>query len=255
MASPAVLKLFNVFSQVFAGAYNVVEVLLTGGRKVENAADHSFKKPSSTDRRSPCPMVNALANQGYLPRDGRDVSLVKLVRGFKDGINLAPDATLLVGIRALQLSSTGSLFTFHLDDLNKHGPIEHDGSLTRKDVFFGDNHTFSPEVWASVSAHFGDREVIPIETAAEARKARMAKAAEENPEFNLTSSQERFSFIETSLYMYVFGDGLEGNAKTEWVRVLMEQDRLPLEEGFRRSDKLLTISGILATKAKVEAAS
>lgn len=34
-----------------------------------------------------------------------------------------------------------------------------------------------------------------------------------------------------------------------------EQDRLPLEEGFRRSDKILTISDILAMKAKVEAAS
>lgn len=93
--------------------------------------------------------------------------------------------------------------------------------MTRNDAFFGDNHTFSPEIWASVSAHFGDREVIPIATAAEARKARVAKAAEENPEFNLTSNHVRFSFIETSLYLYVFGDGLEGNAKTEWVRVLM----------------------------------
>ncbi|KAK4189130.1 putative aromatic peroxygenase [Podospora australis] len=253
MASRAVLKVTSVISHVFDGLYNAVKTL-TGGNKVKDAADHSFQKPSPADRRSPCPMVNALANHGYLPRDGKDVSLAKLIKGFKEAINLAPDATLLVGIRALQLSSTGSLFTFHLDDLNKHGAIEHDGSLSRKDAFFGDNHTFSPETWAQVSAHFGDREIIPIEVAAEARKARLAKAAEENPDFKLPSDQEGFSYIETSLYLYVFG-GLEGNAKTEWVRVLMEQDRLPLEEGFRRSDKLLTISDILTMKAKVQAAS
>lgn len=66
-------------------------------------------------------MVNALANHGYLPRDGRDVSLARLISAFKEAINLAPDATLLVGIKALQTSTTGNPFTFHLDDLAKHG--------------------------------------------------------------------------------------------------------------------------------------
>ena len=66
-------------------------------------------------------MVNALANHGYLPRDGKNVSLAVLITGAKHGINLAPDTTLLVGIKALQTSSTGNFLTFHLDDLNKHG--------------------------------------------------------------------------------------------------------------------------------------
>lgn len=66
-------------------------------------------------------MVNALANHGYLPRDGKDISLATLIKGAKEGINLAPDATLLVGLKALQTSSTGNWLSFHLDDLNKHG--------------------------------------------------------------------------------------------------------------------------------------
>jgi len=66
-------------------------------------------------------MINALANHGYLPRDGKNVSLADLIAGFKDAINLAPDATLIVSLKALQASSTGKLLTIHLSDLNKHG--------------------------------------------------------------------------------------------------------------------------------------
>ena len=68
-------------------------------------------------------MINALANHGYLPRDGKDVSLARLISGFKEGINLAPDATLLVSLKALQASSTGNFLTIHLSDLAKHGGI------------------------------------------------------------------------------------------------------------------------------------
>ena len=70
-------------------------------------------------------MVNALANHGYLPRDGQNVSLARLVTGAKAGVNLAADATLLVGFKALQTSSTGKFLTFHLDDLAKHGGENH----------------------------------------------------------------------------------------------------------------------------------
>jgi len=197
--------------------------------------------------------VNALANHGYLPRDGKDISLATLIKGAKEGINLAPDATLLVGLKALQTSSTGNWLSFHLDDLNKHGIIEHDGSLSRKDAYSGDNHTFAPEVWATVASHF-TQDKISIETAALARKNRLTDASNANPEIQLTPDAIRFSFIETSLYLYVLGEGTDGNARTEWVRTLFEHERLPFEEGFKRSDKLLTISGILDVQNKVQAA-
>ena len=76
-------------------------------------------------------MVNALANHGYLPRDGKDVSLATLIKGAKEGVNLAPDATLLVGLKALQTSSTGHWLSFHLDDLSKHGSAYLSEALTQ----------------------------------------------------------------------------------------------------------------------------
>jgi hypothetical protein len=66
-------------------------------------------------------MLNALANHGYLPRDGKDISVPILVTALLDSINLAPDATIIAGVKALRTSTTGNPLTFHLDDLAKHG--------------------------------------------------------------------------------------------------------------------------------------
>ncbi|GAB1314495.1 hypothetical protein MFIFM68171_04705 [Madurella fahalii] len=221
MPSSIGLKALSPFSSILSSA---VEAILAVARRGKKPADHSWQTPSPTDRRSPCPMINALANHGYLPHDGKDVSLARLVSALKEAINLAPDATLLVGVKALQTSTTGKRWTFHLDDLAKHGVIEHDGSLSRRDFSSGDNSAFAPEVWAAVASHFAGAETISIETAARARRER------------------------------VFGSGTEGLARTEWVRILFEQERLPFEEGFTRSEKPLTISEMLVLRKKVEAA-
>lgn len=37
-----------------------------------------YYPPTTADRRSPCPVVNALANHGYIPRDGRNVRSTEL---------------------------------------------------------------------------------------------------------------------------------------------------------------------------------
>ncbi|TQN70333.1 putative sterigmatocystin biosynthesis peroxidase stcC, partial [Colletotrichum shisoi] len=154
---------------------------------------NDWSAPTADDRRSPCPMVNSLANHGYLPRTGLN--------------------------KALLTSTTGNNATFNLDDLNTHGVIEHDGSLSRNDIYFGDNHSFNQTIWESVASHFTEP-TISISTAAKARKARLQDAASVNPEFTLTADGAQFSFIETALYLSVFGNLDNGDANTEWVKVL-----------------------------------
>uniref|UniRef100_A0A0D2YJB9 Heme haloperoxidase family profile domain-containing protein n=1 Tax=Fusarium oxysporum (strain Fo5176) TaxID=660025 RepID=A0A0D2YJB9_FUSOF len=215
------------------------------------SASNEWRAPTASDRRSPCPMVNAVANHGYLPRDGLHISLEDLIVAFTDAINLDPAATALVGQKAL---TTGNNGTFNLDDLNKHGVIEHDGSLSRADIFFGDNHSFNETIWASTASHFTEP-TISIATAAKARKERLKAAEAANPEFSLPADLQQFSFIETALYLSVFGNLNDGNAKTEWVKTLFQEERLPIEEGFKRSDDVITAAGILGLVAKVAVAS
>ncbi|KAI8716933.1 HEME-HALOPEROXIDASE domain-containing protein [Fusarium sp. LHS14.1] len=226
-----------------------VPLLLSAAAAV--SASNEWQAPGAYDRRSPCPMVNAVANHGFLPRDGLNISLADLIVAFTDAVNLDPAATTLVGQKAL---TTGDNVTFDLDNLNKHGVIEHDGSLSRNDIFFGDNYSFNQTIWDSVASHFTES-TISIQTAATARKQRLQAAAAANPEFALTADGAQFSFIESALYLSIFGNVQEGNAVTEWVKVLFEQERLPFDEGFKRSEEPVTAAGILGLVSKIVAAS
>ncbi|KAL8359447.1 hypothetical protein RB601_007836 [Gaeumannomyces tritici] len=211
--------------------------------------DHSWKAPGPNDRRGPCPMVNTLANHGYLPRDGRKINLVNLIKGLDAGVNLDAAATTLVGAVAL---TTGNLLWFNLDDLNKHRIIEHDGSLSRNDVALGDNHSFNPAIWATTAARFpAGNGTIDIPTAAAARKARLAAAKAANPEFDIGTLGEQFSQIETALYMSVFGNQDTGDARADWVKVMFQEERLPLAEGWTRPANKITISGLTNLRNKI----
>ena len=163
---------------------------------------------------------------------------------------------------------------------NSHGfsiVIEHDGSLSRNDIFFGDNHSFNPVIFNTVAAHF-TQDTISIQTAAKARTARIAAARAANPTFNFTATQDQFSQFESALYLRVFGRGTEGFARTQWVEIMFRtilppqlisvllcllltfglvtgEERLPYAEGFRRSRAVLTNDEIVTLAQKVANAS
>lgn len=154
--------------------------------------------------------------------------------------------------------------------------IEHDGSLSRGDIYFGDNHSFNSTIWGTVAAYFTE-DTIDVKTAARARAARLAAAANENPEFNLTANGVNFSLIESALYLSVFNNGSSTTAVTEWVKVMFrkfhprhdfpirmileltcgnaEEERLPFAEGFTRPESIVSTAGILAKQAEIAAAS
>lgn len=78
---------------------------------------------------------------------------------------------------SLDHSTTGNGSTFNLEDSNVHNDVEIDGSLSRKDLYFGDNIHFDHDIWAQSASKFeGDK--ITIQTAAESRAYRTQKAME-----------------------------------------------------------------------------
>lgn len=198
-------------------------------------------------------MLNTLANHGYVARNGMNISLADMQAGFQASINLEPDFSIGpfgVGVTA---STTGRNDTLNLHDLLKHNLIEHDASLSRKDAYFGDALNFDPEVWAGTSAVWRDSNAttISIEAAAKGRLARIAKDKVENPEYNLTSAGEAAGLGETALFVAVFGDKVEGNARVDWVDIFFRESRLPFAEGWTRSTEVITSKHIANMKAKV----
>ncbi|KAF9730992.1 hypothetical protein PMIN02_008527 [Paraphaeosphaeria minitans] len=214
--------------------------------------DYPWRAPKATDRRSPCPMLNTLANHGYLPRNGANISMEILIAGLKTSVNLGADATEVVGAAALKGSTTGNASTFHLTDLDKHGLIEHDGSLSRADIYFGDNHSFNATIWAQTASHFTSP-IISLATAAKAHKARLAAAQIENPQFNMSASDVQASMIETALYLSVLSNDTGATAVSAWVQKVFTEEKLPIKEGWKRPEGEISVSTLTALVGKLVA--
>lgn len=209
-----------------------------------------FKAPTSTDSRSPCPGLNALANHGLLPSDGKNIDLATLVVGAYKGFGLAEAATRLVGTVGLQASTTGDANTFNLEDLNAHEVIEHDGSMSREDINSGNSLAFSDAAWKRTLASWGDVDTITFEVAGAERKARFEYGAANNPDFNATFANSG-SLLEYSLILSAFGDVTKGNANAAQIKYLIEKERLPIELGWQPPTTNITVASAQAMSASI----
>ena len=80
--------------------------------------------------RGPCPGLNTLANHGYLPRNGKEISLDILKDAMLEGFNIEHADAILLFTQAIRTSPKFPLTrTFDLADLGRHGILEHDISL------------------------------------------------------------------------------------------------------------------------------
>lgn len=169
-------------------------------------------------------MLNSLANHAFLPRNGKNLDQSIIASALSGALNFPFEPFLPQIQGGLAHSSTGENGTFNLEDL-VHKPMEHDGSLSRKDAFWGDALRFDPLIWATTARHFDGKDVISIETAAKARADRVAAAEALNPDFNLTETQMTTSYAESGLYLLTFGNKVTGDAKTEWVKVMFGKSK------------------------------
>ncbi|KAJ6476386.1 hypothetical protein C8R45DRAFT_1077286 [Mycena sanguinolenta] len=58
--------------------------------------DYPFIPAETSDKRSPCPALNALANHGYLPRHGTQITFTQLLEAIKTVYNLSLPLALLL---------------------------------------------------------------------------------------------------------------------------------------------------------------
>ncbi|KAJ7091295.1 Chloroperoxidase [Mycena crocata] len=155
-------------------------------------ADHPFIAPGPNDQRGPA--MNTLANHGYISRKycvfcccksmfltlslSGITSFEEIIRGVGEAFNIERDMG--SGMAALNILTRGNPFVnkisiggvspfvpplpFKIDGpdtqgIAKHGRVEGDASMTRSDVFIGDNRNFNQTLWdgdLEQLAKFGD---------------------------------------------------------------------------------------------------
>ncbi|THU91786.1 Cloroperoxidase, partial [Dendrothele bispora CBS 962.96] len=203
---------------------------------------HKWLAPSSTDSRGPCPGLNTLANHGFLPRNGKNITVEMILDAIHQGFNVDPTSDVIRLAAKLGLLTTDNL-AMSLEELALHGTLEHDVSLSRSDVFpdgSGDNIHFNETVFTTLAQANPGSDVYNVTSAAATMDIRLALDKIENPGLTNTVKEFFIRAVESSFYLSVMGDPIKGVAKKEFVQIFFREERLPIAEGWTRPTSLIT---------------
>ncbi|KAJ9143264.1 Cloroperoxidase [Coniochaeta hoffmannii] len=175
----------------------------TGGYQVPAPGDeaHQYIAPTDQDIRGPCPGLNALANHGFIARDGI-TNYAELVDALQNVYNAGWDLAnflavfsifiadgdiytrkLSIGCDATTRTSINPVLTGSEPGLDRHNKFEADSSLTRNDYFLagGDNFNFNGTLFGMMTATTGG--IFDLAGLGKYRFDRYQQSRRENPEF------------------------------------------------------------------------
>ncbi|KAJ7705604.1 Chloroperoxidase, partial [Mycena rosella] len=175
-----------------------------------NNGQHNWIAPTATDVRSPCPGLNTLANHGYLPRNGRNISVPMIMAAALDGFNVRSDS--IIQAAKFGLLSGNAFTTMDLDALQLHNLVEHDASISRGDFALGDNLHFNETNFSTLANANPGVDYYNATSAGQVQQERLAISLATNP--NITNTLKEFLLRgrESALYLSVMGDPLTGVA-------------------------------------------
>ncbi|KAG9570916.1 Cloroperoxidase, partial [Aureobasidium melanogenum] len=166
---------------------------------------YAWQPAGINDFRGPCPMMNTLANHGYVPRNGDNITKENAIRGLKEALNFDAALASLMWEQAIIANPEPNATFFTLQQLNRHNVLEHDASLSRMDAYYGNNHIFNPEVFATTTRHWIN-ETLTAGMLANSKLARMIESRAFNPTYSFTETNEQFSLGEVAAPIIAFGD-------------------------------------------------
>ncbi|KAJ6492201.1 Cloroperoxidase, partial [Mycena sanguinolenta] len=201
-------------------------------------SNHQWIAPTATDVRSPCPGLNTLANHGYLPRSGMNLSIPMMLQAALDGFNVGPDA--IIQAAKFGLLSGDAPTTLNLDALQLHNLIEHDASISRQDFALGDNLHFNETIFSTLANANPGVDYYNATSAAQVQYDRLAISLATNPNITNTPKEFLLRARESALYLSIMGNPLTGVAPKKFVQIFFREERMPIEEGWRRSNITIT---------------
>ncbi|KAI0455295.1 Chloroperoxidase [Xylaria acuta] len=202
-----------------------------------------FKPEDPTDTRGVCPILNTLANHGFLPRTGRDINENNLVQALYDALNIDHEFGLLLFTAGRLANPKPNATTFNLDHIDRHDLFEHDGSLSRQDAYFGQWSRFNQTVWNWTMQYYtGD--LLDVQMVANSRAQRHMRSMLTNPEYQLSQLGYDFSIGEQALILSAIGDKVTQTCPKKFVDYLFTNERLPYSIGWNKSALPISIADL-----------
>jgi len=232
----------------------------------------TYAPSGPTDRRSPCPLINCLANHGYISRDGKNIHAKELKAAMNEiGLSAALGACFAqpifnehqdpkkaplrkepgilariwsiirnpwlilaaFGMRRPGQNDAAGKKVLDLDQLALPGVVEHDVSLTRRDYLQEQgNIACQEDLVKALLASSSDNKTLTLEDLAALRKRRIQQQLDDNPGLNYGAREHQIGCGEISLILDVFGNGK--SVPCSYVRAIFEEERLPVREGWKK---------------------
>ncbi|KAK7052963.1 hypothetical protein VNI00_004283 [Paramarasmius palmivorus] len=178
--------------------------------------------------------MNLLANHGFLPRNGKNITIPIVLQAAVDGFNLENDAISTAAKAALLSSKMHDQFT--INDIKLHNMLEHDGSISRADYALGDNAAFNESLYAVTARSNPGVSYYNGTSAGLAFRERHEHSLAHNPNITNTIKEFQVKTREAAFYLAIMGNATTGEAPKKFVDIFFREERLPLEEGWRRPD-------------------
>ncbi|KAF7297944.1 Heme-thiolate peroxidase [Mycena chlorophos] len=222
------------------------------GAKIIPDTDHPYIAPGPEDLRGPCPGMNTLANHGYIPRSGI-ASFEDIVSGMTEAFNLDQDFGAF--ITALNMLMRGNPFVNKMSiggvsplvpplpnnagtpgGISLHGGIEGDASMTRADMYIGDNINFQHLMYdmdlVLLGQHGGNgpdgnSTVFTRETMVAIKTFDILSDQANNPKFDYPPRRINGSFLEASFVIEIFANHTTNQATLPIVGSFMRNETFP----------------------------
>jgi len=249
--------------------YNVVTPNIKAGHVVPKGlpgADGKWPEyvaPQEEDSRCACPMLNAMANHGILPHDGKNISFKTMNEKVRQTYNFAPSFCYFVpNFIAMILDKDYDKDTFNLAQISVHNGIEHDASLTREDTIHQPDQgkpyvPFINELLARASgklkgssAEEGENSaLLTLDDLSRYSAKRRTEAKARNPQFSLSPIHKAFGSSNSATLLAICG------GRVSDIRSFLIDERIPDKwESAVRSRLGLTLARFNFTVVPLEMA-
>ncbi|KAI0372444.1 Cloroperoxidase [Pilatotrama ljubarskyi] len=183
-----------------------------------------YLPPGEGDSRCSCPALNAMANHGLLPHDGKNIHFNELSSAIRRVFNFAPTFCYFVpNYIANALGRSYRTDLFDLADIDAHNCIEHDASLTRVD-------SYEEADQGKIAGHLVDEllrsgtgpggDLTPADLSRLLGKRRV-EAKKNNPKYSSATIHKMFGSANASTLLTIFG------GKMQDLRPLLSEERIP----------------------------
>lgn len=173
-------------------------------------------------------MMNTLADHGFIPCNGGNITKASAVAGLSAGLNFNGSLVKLMCDQAVIANPEPNATFFTLDNLNVHGILEHDASLSRTDAFFGNNHVFKVTVF-NASRQWWTDETVTGKQLAHSKLYRQIESRATNPNYTFSASVEELSLGEVTAPVIAFGNSTEGSVPRDLMEYFFSKRKLQRE--------------------------